>query len=92
MRSFISLAALLVKVTMRIWCGEISFSRIRYATLWVRTRVFPDPAPARIRIGPSVATTAFCCASFKYVRRGVSMAAQVFYNSTYEVYNRKLEM
>ena len=53
-RSRISPAALLVKVMARIFQGLTPFSSIRYAILWVSTRVFPEPAPARIRSGPSV--------------------------------------
>src|SRR2546421_8717402 len=57
-RSFISSAALLVKVMARTAKGEIFRSRTRWATRWVSTRVLPDPAPAMTRIGPSGWATA----------------------------------
>ena len=52
--SFISFAALLVKVIASISKGLTSFSSIKYAILCVITRVLPEPAPARISTGPSV--------------------------------------
>ena len=53
MRSFISRAALLVKVTARIWPGHaLPVARI-CARRVVSTRVLPVPAPARTRRGPS---------------------------------------
>ena len=51
-RSFISPAALLVKVIARISPGDTSRSAIRYATRCVSTRVLPEPAPATISNGP----------------------------------------
>src|SRR5581483_10260217 len=51
-RSFISSAALLVKVMARMAKGETLRSLMRWATRWVSTRVLPDPAPATTRIGP----------------------------------------
>src|SRR5207302_6027240 len=51
-RSFISSAALLVKVMARMANSDTLRSRIRWATGWVSTRVLPDPAPATTRIGP----------------------------------------
>src|SRR6266545_7676511 len=63
-RSFISRAALLVKVIARIAVGGTPQSRTRWAIRWVSTRVLPDPAPATIRVGPSVASTAWRWASF----------------------------
>ena len=50
--SFISCAALLVKVTARILPGSTFLLRTRWAMREVRTFVLPDPAPARIRSGP----------------------------------------
>ena len=67
MRSFISPAAFLVKVSERIRSGGIPFS-IRYAILEVSTRVFPEPAPATINIGPSIHSTAFFCSGFKSLK------------------------
>ena len=47
MRSFISRAALLVKVTARIWPGQaLPVARI-WASRVVSTRVLPVPAPAK---------------------------------------------
>ena len=62
-RSFISLAALLVKVIAKIFQGFTSFSLKIYAMRWVKTRVFPLPAPAIINSGPSVCSTASFCRS-----------------------------
>ncbi|MNN76252.1 hypothetical protein D3C81_1926160 [compost metagenome] len=53
MRSCISFAALLVKVTAAMWRGSKPLSSIRWAIFCVMTRVLPDPAPARTRQGPS---------------------------------------
>ena len=64
MRSRISPAALFVKVMARMFQGFTPFSSIKYAVLWVNTRVFPEPAPARIKRGPSVFKTASFCGSF----------------------------
>src|SRR6266511_6060436 len=63
-RSFISRAALLVKVIARTAVGGTPRSRTRWAIRWVSTRVLPDPAPATMRVGPSVASTARRWASF----------------------------
>ena len=57
MRSRISLAAVLVKVSAKIFHGSMPLS-IRYATLVVSTRVFPAPAPAITNDGPSMYSTA----------------------------------
>jgi len=50
-RSFISPAALLVKVIARISNGLTFLRAIKYAILRVRTRVFPEPAPATTNNG-----------------------------------------
>ncbi len=50
-RSRISRDALLVKVTAKIRAGDTP-SAISRAIRAVITRVFPDPAPAKISIGP----------------------------------------
>ena len=44
----------LVNVIAMIFHGATRFSSIKYAIRCVRTRVFPEPAPARTRSGPSV--------------------------------------
>ena len=62
--SLISLAALFVKVIASIFHGLTPFA-IRFAILTVSAPVFPEPAPARIRTGPSVFNTAFFCIGFK---------------------------
>ena len=63
-RSRISLAALLVKVTARIFSGAIPRS-----TIWeirqVTVRVLPVPAPAKINTGPSSALTASAWAALR---------------------------
>ncbi len=59
-RSFISSAALLVKVTARMRSGAMRW-RISSAMRKVTTRVLPVPAPARTSSGPeSVLTASFC--------------------------------
>src|SRR6266852_825115 len=70
-RKRISSAALLVKVTARIFHGATPFSAIRYAIRCAMTRVLPEPAPARISSGPSVCWTAICCSGFKEERKSV---------------------
>src|SRR3954453_9445284 len=57
-RSFISAAALFVKVIARISNGDTPRSLTRYATRCVSSRVLPDPAPAITSTGPSGALTA----------------------------------
>ena len=69
-RSCISRAALLVKVTARIWSGATPFS-IRCATREVMTRVLPVPAPARIRTGPSVVSTAWRWGGLREAREDI---------------------
>ena len=61
--SFISEAAFLVNVNARIRDGSHPFERI-YAILLVKTLVFPDPAPATRRPGPSTQLTAAFCSLF----------------------------
>ncbi len=63
-RSFISRAALLVKVTARISFGRARPRVSRCAIRAVSARVLPVPAPASIRTGPSSASTAARCAGF----------------------------
>jgi hypothetical protein len=60
MRSRISLAALLVKVTAKIESAPTPLWSNR-AIRAVMTRVFPDPAPARTNNGPSPCSTAARC-------------------------------
>src|SRR2546421_10008386 len=60
-RDLSSPAALLVNVTARISPGRAFRSRKRWAMRWVRTRVFPLPAPARMRSGPSPCVAAASC-------------------------------
>ena len=62
--SFISLAALLVKVIAIILYGSICLSFIKYAILCISTPVLPEPAPAKSKSGPSVVKTACFCLSF----------------------------
>ena len=67
-RSFISRAALLVKVTARIWLGQAR----RVAMIWARravsAAVLPVPAPASISTGPSVVRTASRCGGLRPAR------------------------
>ena len=64
MRSRISLAALFVKVTVSIRWADTPCS-IRWVTRWAMVLVFPAPAPATMRRGPSVCKTACFWAVFK---------------------------
>src|SRR4051812_35996455 len=57
-RSFISPAALLVKVMARTAPGCTSRAASRYAIREVSTRVLPDPAPATMSSGDPSCTTA----------------------------------
>ena len=52
--SFISFAALFVNVIASMFHGFTCFSPIKYAILCVSTFVFPLPAPAITKHGPSV--------------------------------------
>src|SRR5687768_2458842 len=77
-RARISSAALFVNVIDRIALGRTP-DRSRCATRYVMTRVFPEPAPATIRTGPSVARTASRWTGFRSASRsfgGASMTAQ----------------
>lgn len=67
MRSFISRAALLVKVSARIEEGDTP-SANNWAIRYVSTRVFPDPAPAMMSDGPCVLMTASRWALFRFSR------------------------
>ena len=64
-RSFISVAARLVKVIASISVGEASSWSIRCAIRCVSTRVLPEPAPATTSSGPSVHSTASRCCGFR---------------------------
>jgi hypothetical protein len=63
-RSCISLAAVLVKVMASTEVGGTRLSLIRWAIRCGSSRGLPDPAPATISGGPSVASTASRWASF----------------------------
>ena len=65
-RSRSSAAARLVNVTARIRRGATALTPTRYAIRWARTRVLPEPAPARIRSGPSVVVTARACSGLRF--------------------------
>src|SRR3954452_7550139 len=62
----ISAAARFVKVIASTSFGLTPQARIRWETRCVRTRVFPDPAPAMTRSGPSVVRTASRWAGFRW--------------------------
>src|SRR5215207_7140183 len=61
-RSFISPAALLVKVIARISPGWAPRCASRCAIRYVRTRVLPEPAPATMSSGAPACSTAARCA------------------------------
>ena len=67
--SFISLAALLVKVIARIDPGATLCFFIMYAILYVITLVLPEPAPASMSKGPSRCITASFCSGLRPSRR-----------------------
>src|ERR1035437_4261376 len=75
-RAAISLAALLVKVTARMESGATPFSRMSQAMRLVMTRVLPEPAPARMSRGPSVASTAARCSGFRLSMGGCKARVQ----------------
>ena len=68
MRWRISAAALLVKVTARMPCGETPSTCTSHSTRCVSTRVLPLPAPASTSVGSSGALTACRCASLSGAR------------------------
>ena len=70
-RSRISCDALLVNVTASTWSGSACPSPMRYAMRKVMTRVFPEPAPARISTGPSRWSTASRCSGFSLSRKSM---------------------
>src|SRR6185436_8517891 len=70
-RSRISRAALFVNVKARTEPSWTPRSRTRCATRPVRTRVFPLPAPARMRRGPPGCSTAWRWTGFSSTRRSV---------------------
>src|SRR3546814_21170477 len=72
MRSRISRAALLVKVTARISDGQARRVAMMCARRAVSAAVFPVPAPASISTGPSVVSTACRCGPFNPCRKGGS--------------------
>ena len=67
--SRISPAALLVKVMAMIFHGFTCFSSIKCAILYVKTLVFPEPAPAITREGPSECRTASCWLVFSSFKK-----------------------
>src|SRR3989454_6022668 len=69
-RSRSSPAALLVNVTARISGARARRSRSRCAIRCVSTRVFPEPAPARMSSGPSPWRTASSCGGFSTFANG----------------------
>ena len=75
-RSRISPAALFVNVTARIRHGATFRTPTRWATRWATTRVLPDPAPARMRSGPSVVVTARACSGLRRARIRASSSAR----------------
>ena len=70
-RSCISRAALLVKVTARMWSGGNPAS-IMWAMRKVITRVLPVPAPARIKTGPRMVSTAWRCCGLRELRSNIA--------------------
>src|ERR1043165_5656277 len=56
----------------------IFFSAMRYAMRCAMTRVLPEPAPARMRSGPSVARTASRCCSLSCDKNSESTGVDAF--------------
>ena len=77
--SFISLAALFVNVIAKMFQGLTCFSSIKYAILCVNTFVFPLPAPAITRQGPSVSSTASFCLLFKFSNKFINFSSFLYY-------------
>ena len=75
-RSFISRAALLVKVTARISFGRARPVARMCAMRVVSTRVLPVPAPASTSTGPSSVSTASRCSGLRSLRYGAPAAAR----------------
>ena len=71
-RNFISRAALFVNVTARISLGRARFIFIKWTIRVVKALVFPVPAPANIRTGPSITSTAARCDAFSPSIYGVA--------------------
>src|SRR5579863_6322023 len=71
-RERISPAALLVNVTARTADAGTCFALIRCEMRCVMTRVLPLPAPARIRTGPSVVSTASRCWGLRPERKSTT--------------------
>src|SRR3989344_3481217 len=61
----VSLTALLVKVMARMAEGATPVST-RWRILSAIVLVLPAPAPAKIKTGPRMDTTAFFCSEFKF--------------------------
>ena len=70
----ISLAALLVNVTASTPPGETCPVLMSHAMRVVSTRVFPDPAPARISAGRAGSVTAASCSAFRWRSSGLELA------------------
>ncbi len=77
--SVISFAALLVKVSARILNGSILFS-IMWAMRYVKTLVFPEPAPAITIAAPYICFAATFWLSFSSFRKSMKNA---LYKSKY---------
>src|SRR5215218_1172743 len=84
-RAFISRAALLVKVTARIWLGHALRVAMRLARRAVRAEVLPVPAPARTSTGPSVVSTASRCGGLRPASQGASGEGTLLSGTAYEV-------
>src|SRR5438552_11388458 len=74
-RPRISRAALLVNVTARISPGSARPCWMSQAIRWVKTRVLPLPAPAKINSGPSSAVTAARCGGFSPASKSTARSA-----------------
>src|SRR5690606_7636696 len=81
-RSRISSAARLAKVTATMRDGGTCFPRIRWTMRWTSVLVLPEPAPARIRQGPSVCKTALRCWGLRPTRYGADVASTVMRSET----------
>src|SRR5256884_2633235 len=78
-RRAISPAALFVNVTARTFFGCTPRTLRSHAIRWAMTRVFPLPAPASTRRGPSPAVTASRCGGFRSARRASRSSTRRLY-------------
>lgn len=88
-RKRISVAALFVKVSVKVLLDGMPTSSIKYARRVVSVFVFPLPAPAKISNAPSKCVAAACCSGFNPLR--MSLIDSPFVDS-YDLPNLRLNL